>query len=159
MLVDPGISPYGHILNRSQSRMLRTTGSRKSLQTIVGEIVRSATKGGFRMENPRSETPSGTKFNHFQNFAHANQMFDHFVIYFLFILICFCCCTRVPGKGVIVGFSTKGANFRWIIPATIGFVEVSRVDIYVGLDLESWGSPPLQKSDLILGCINFKNHV
>ena len=42
---------------------------------------------------------------------------------------------------------------------TIGVVEMSRVDIYVGLDLELWGEVALQQSELNLGYINIKNHV
>ena len=45
-------------------------------------------------------------------------------------------------------------HFGWIIPMVIGFVETSRVDIYVGLDLECWGQLALQQSDLIAGYIN-----
>ena len=68
-------------------------------------------------------------------------------------------CTRVSGKSVQIGFSTKNANFRWIISAGIGFVEISGVDIYVGRDLKCWGPPPLQQSDLFSGYINIKNHI
>ena len=71
-----------------------------------------------------------------------NLLFFYIIIFFIFFL-----CTRVPGKGVIFGFSTKSANFRWIIGAGVGFVEISGVDIYVGLDLKCWGAPPLQQSD------------
>ena len=60
---------------------------------------------------------------------------------------------------MIFGFSTKNAKFKWIVGATIGFVEMSRVDIYVGLDLECWGQVALQKSVVISGYINIKNHV
>ena len=36
---------------------------------------------------------------------------------------------------------------------------MSGVDIYVGLDLECWGSVSLRESDLFSGYINIKNHI
>ena len=53
------------------------------------------------------------------------------------------------------GLSTKSANFRWIVGAGIGFVEIFGVDIYVGRDLKLWGLAPLQQSDLSSAYMNF----
>ena len=68
-------------------------------------------------------------------------------------------CTSVLGRGVQIRFSTKSANFKWIVGAGIGFVEMARVDMYVGRDLKCWGEVALQQSDLISGYINIKNHI
>ena len=139
-----GFPPYGHTLNRSQSRVLRTMLLLRKDTNYVLKKLRTAHQNSLRNQKSLLGETIWSNISWIIGF-HQNLKNSR--------------CTRVLGKSVHIGFSTKTANFRWIISTSIGFVDMSGVDIYVGRVLNCRGSVALRQSDLSSGYVNIKNHV
>ena len=132
MRVDLGISSYGHTLNRSQSRVLRTmlllSKTYPSLQSHASKKLRTAHQNLLRNQKSLlgetiwGNNSSTVRFH--QNLKNSTK------------------CTRILNKGVQIRFSTKSANFRLIFRAGIWFVEIFGVDIYVVRNLKCRVSLP-----------------